>query len=163
FRVSLSREMKGQPGGWSSGWVQLVPTRAQNLRLRALAMILAGPGANLLPAAILLLLPYPKGFASVLFIFFSALTRLVHLIPMQGRLLLCDGSRILMLLQSREKGERWLALLKLLGELAQGVPPESLSADFLAKAVAIRDKSPDTATAHSIAYSTAWRQRKDAE
>src|SRR5262249_38958867 len=103
------------------------------------------------------------GFASVLFIFFSALTGLVNLIPMQGRILLSDGSRILMLLQSREKGERWLALLKLLGELAQGVPPESLSADFLAKAVAIRDKSPDTATAHSIAYSTAWRQRKDAE
>jgi hypothetical protein len=163
FRISLSREMKGQPRGWSSGWVQFVPASAENLRWRALAMILAGPAANLLSAAIVLLLPYSKGFASVFFIFFSALTGLLNLVPMQGRIALSDGSRIWMLLRSREKGERWLAILKLGGELANGVPPESLSADFLAKAVAIRDQSPDTATAHNIAYAAAWRQHKDVE
>ena len=44
-----------------------------------------------------------------------------------------------------------------------GVLPESLSADFLAKAMAIRDDSADTVKAHAIAFSAAFHQHKDSE
>lgn len=69
----------------------------------------------------------------------------------------------LFLLWQRAWGERWLALLRLGGEFNDGVRPESLSADFLAKAVAVRDESVDTVTAHVLAYSAAFYQRKDEE
>src|SRR5262249_19403353 len=48
-------------------------------------------------------------------------------------------------------------------EFNDGVRPESLSADFLAKAVAVRDDSMDTVTAHALGYMTAFHQHKDAE
>src|SRR5439155_15758063 len=38
-----------------------------------------------------------------------------------------------------------------------------LSADFLAKAIAVRDDSMDTVMAHAIAYSAAFHQHKDNE
>ena len=38
-----------------------------------------------------------------------------------------------------------------------------MSADDLAKAVGVQDESIDTVTAHAIAYSAAFHQRKDDE
>ncbi len=43
------------------------------------------------------------------------------------------------------------------------VPPESLSADYVAKAIAVRDHSVDNVSAHAIAYSAAFHQHKDVE
>lgn len=54
-------------------------------------------------------------------------------------------------------------MLKLSAELREGVMPEAMSPAYLAKAVALRDKSPDTVAAHALAYSTAFHQRKDDE
>src|SRR5262249_62124124 len=73
------------------------------------------------------------------------------------------GIRLWMLLRNRESGERWLALMVLGNELRSGALPEALSADCIARAVAIRDESVDTVTAHAIAYSAAFHQHKDAE
>src|SRR5262245_40181320 len=66
-----------------------------------------------------------------------------------------------MLTRQRKRGERWLALLNLSGQIQDGVPPESLPADFVAKAIAVRDDSVDTVTAHAIAYSAAFHQHAD--
>jgi hypothetical protein len=159
FRISRYQG----PGGWLSGSASLLPSKTEKLGLRALAITFAGPAANLLSAYAVFLLPYSKGFASKSFIFLSALSGVLSLVPSRGKISHSDGGRILMLLQNRERGERWLALLRLGGELAEGVPFESLSPDFLAKAVAIQDDSPDTVAAHALAYSAAWRQHKDAE
>jgi len=159
FRISRNRG----PGGWFSGGVNLLPSKTEKLGLRALMLTFAGPAANLLSAYVVFLLPYSKGFASYFFIFFSALMGVLNFVPSRGKVSHSDGGRILMLLQNRERGERWLAILKLVGEMAEGVPFESLSADFLAKAVAIQDNSPDTVTGHYLAYGTAWWQYKDAE
>jgi hypothetical protein len=68
-----------------------------------------------------------------------------------------------MLLRQPERGERWLALLRLGGELNDGVLPESLSADFLAKAMAVRDASADTVKAYAFAFMAAFHQRNDSE
>jgi hypothetical protein len=66
-------------------------------------------------------------------------------------------------LRQPERGERFLALLHLGGEVTDGVLPESLSADFLARAVAVRDASADTVIAHAIAFWAVFHQHQDRE
>jgi hypothetical protein len=68
-----------------------------------------------------------------------------------------------MLLGNRQRGARWLAMLKLSVALREGVMPESLSSEFLAKAVAVRDNSPDTVSAYALAYAAAFFRQDDAE
>jgi len=60
-----------------------------------------------------------------------------------------------------EGGERWLALMKLGAELRDGAQPESLSADFLTRAVAVCDDSAETVAAHAFAYLAAFHQHRD--
>src|SRR5579864_4079731 len=55
-----------------------------------------------------------------------------------------------------EQGERLLAILQLAAELGSGIQPENLSPDFIAKAIAVRDESPDTAAGYVFAYTAAW-------
>jgi hypothetical protein len=163
FRISRNRGAITGRTGWLGGAVSMLPKKTEQLRLRALVLTSAGPAANLLSACVVFLLPYSKGFASNSFIFVSTLAGIISLLPAPGLATHSDGGRIRMLLQSRGRGERWLAMLKLSVEIAEGVPFESLSPDFLAKAIAIRDNSPDTVSAHLLAYSVAWWQRRDAD
>src|SRR5262249_8236470 len=83
--------------------------------------------------------------------------------PFESRLGVSDGRRIWMLLRQPARGERWLALLHLGGQLTDGVLPESLSADFLAKAIAVRDASADTVKAYAIAFWGALHPHQDSE
>src|SRR5262249_53413039 len=71
--------------------------------------------------------------------------------------------RLWMLLRDRARGERWLALMRLVADARNGVLPESLPANLLAKATATRDHSTDTVVAHAFAYSAAFHQHHDAE
>jgi len=142
----------------------MVPVKTDKLIPRAIAMLFAGPAANLLSGSAVLLLPFPKGFASAVFIFSSFAGGVVELVlPFRSRHVVFDGCRILMLIRDRVRGERWVALMRLGAELRDGIPPESLSADFLAQATAVRDDSPETVTAHAIAYMAAFHQHQDAE
>jgi hypothetical protein len=159
FRVSLYRG----PGAVVNGVAELIPVATDHLAWRGVAMILGGPAANLLSAMVVFLLPFPTTVFSACFIAFSIANGVNDLFPFESRLGVSDGQRIGMLLRQGERGQRWLALLRLGGELNDGVPPESLSADFLAKAVAVRDESADTVTAHALAYSAAFHQHKDEE
>jgi len=158
FRLSL---YKGRGTG-SGGWASLFPIKQDKLLWRAIAMLLAGPLSNLLSIAVLLALPYSKGGFSVLFIYISALLGVMNLIPFRSRAVISDGGRILMLVQNRARGERWLAMLKLIQEMRSG-PPEQMTPEFIAKATAIEDNSPDTVVAHAIAYAAAFWQHKDDE
>jgi hypothetical protein len=163
FRLARYRGSGAGSGGWLGGWANLVPIWSESLRWRALIMIAAGPAANLLSALAVGLAPLAMGTFSGFFLIFSAILGLGNLVPMRNRAVLSDGRRILMLLRNRELGERWLALMRLLAEIVEGVPSEALPADFVAKAIAVRDNSPDTVTAHSIAYSAAFWRHQDAE
>jgi hypothetical protein len=140
-----------------------MPVATKNLAWRGVIMVLGGPVANFLSAAIVLLLPLPINVFSLLFIVCSLVNGVNDLFPLESRLGVSDGRRIGMLLRQREHGERWLALLHLGGKLRDGVLPESLPADFLTRAIAVRDDSVDTVTAHAIAYATAFHQHKDSE
>lgn len=159
FRISLYRGK----GTGASGWASMFPVRQDGLVLRAVAMLLAGPTANFLSAAALVLLPFPKGVFPLALICVSILLGSVNLIPFRSKALLSDGARVLMLLWNRERGERLLAMLRLGAELGEGVMPESWSPAYLAKATALVDNSPDTVTAHVFAYSAAFHQHKDTE
>jgi hypothetical protein len=159
FRVSLYRG----PGAVVQGTAELIPLATDKLAWRSVPMVLGGPVANILAAIVVLLLPLPITAFSGLFIASSIANGVNDLLPFESRLGVSDGRRIWMLLRQRARGERWLALLRLGGELNDGVLPESLSADFLAKAIAVRDASADTVKAHAIAYLAAFHQRKDNE
>jgi hypothetical protein len=159
FRVSFYRG----PGAVVQGVAELIPVATDKLAWRGVAMVLGGPAANFLAALVVFLLPFPTTVFSACFIAFSIANGVNDLLPYESRLGVSDGRRIGMLLWKRERGERWLALLRLGGEFSDGVRPESLSADFLAKAVAVRDESADTVMAHALAYSAAFHQHKDGE
>jgi hypothetical protein len=127
-------------------------------------MVFAGPAANLLSGGAVLLMPYPKSYFSWLFIIASLVAGLVELfVPLQGPTFVFDGRRIWMLLWDRKRGERWLALMRLLADTREGVCPDALPAALLAKGVAVRDDSADTVAAHALAYSAAFYQHHDAE
>ena len=130
--------------------------------LRALALVCAGPAASILSGCAVLLLP-TKGSAAWLFAIGSLIGGLADLVPWRTPTVVSDGARIWMLLKRRARGERWLALLRLGADVADGVPPESLPADYLSKAIAVCDRSADTVTAHAIAYSAAFHQHRDLE
>jgi len=159
FRVSLYRG----PGAVVNGVAELMPVVTDNFTRRGAAMVLGGPVANFLTAMVVLLLAFPITVFSGLFIACSIANGVNDLFPFESRLGVSDGRRIGMLLWQPERGERWLALLHLGGQIADGVLPESLSADFLAKAIVVRDASADTVKAYALAFSAAFHQHKDRE
>jgi hypothetical protein len=159
FRVSFYRG----PGAVVQGVAELVPVVTDKLARRGVAMVSGGPAANFLTALAVLLLPFPFTAFSGCFIAFSIANGVSDLVPFESRLGVSDGRRIGMLLRQPRCGERWLALLRLGGELADGVLPESLSADFLAKAIAVRDASADTVKAYAMAFSAAFHQHQDSD
>lgn len=163
FRFALYRGSGAGSGGWIGGWANLLPDRSDSFALRSLVLVAGGPAANLLSALVVVLVPITPGRFSSFFLFYSLILGLVNLVPFRSQAVLSDGARVLMLLRNRERGERWLALMHLLAEIVEGVPSEALPADFVAKAIAIRDDSPDTVTAYSIAYSAAYWRHQDAE
>jgi len=160
FRISLNPDSRS----WWHGGVKLVHGDHDKLTARAIAMVFAGPAANLLTGCAVLLLPFPRGFFSWLFIVASIAAGVAELLlPLRGATFVFDGRRIWMLLRDRARGERWLALMRLIADARAGVLPESTPAALLAKATAVRDDSADTVTAHAFAYSAAFHQHKDGE
>src|SRR5262249_20122587 len=147
FRLSLYRGR----GTGASGWASLFPVEQDRLIPRTVIMLLAGPASNLVSVLLLVLLTHFNGMFSALLLYISLLLGLVNLVPFRGRAVISDGGRILMLLQNRARGERWLAMLKLLEELRTGVPYERLTPAFLAKPVAIDHNSPTTSHSYLLA------------
>jgi hypothetical protein len=146
-----------------NGVAELDPVVTSGLAWRGVAMVLGGPLANFLTAMLLLLWPFPITAFSGLFVAFSMANGVNDLFPFESRLGVSDGKRIWMLLRQAERGERWLALMRLGREITDGVLPEALSADFLAKAIAVRDASADTVKAYAIAFWAAFHRHEDIE
>lgn len=159
FRVSRHRGALA----WSGGWVKMFPVKRDRLLLRAHVLVLAGPAASLFCGGAVLLLPFPKGLASAVFIAGTILGGVVDLLPVRSGATAFDGWRILRMLRHPAWGERWLAVLRLTADLREGVLPEALPDDDLARAIAMQDDSLDTVTAHAIAYSAAFHRRQDTE
>lgn len=158
FRISL---YKG-PGAAFTGAAMIVPVATDNLVRNGIVMVGAGPAANVLAGALVLILPFAGGVFWNVFAVASIANGLMDLLPFRSPVGLSDGRVLGMLLSGREGGERWLALLNLRADIMAGVLPESLSPDFLAKAMRIEDASLETVFAHAFAYSAAFHQHDDA-
>ena len=158
FRVSFSRGR----GAGAMAWTRMFPDDSDRLAQRTLMMATGGPVASLLTGIVVLLLPVPKGLFLFWLCALSLLVGVTNLIPFRSRALLTDGWRILTLLQDREGAERWMAVIKLGSELRKGVSPERLPDEFLRKAIAVKDNTPDTVAAHAIAYASALARHDDA-
>ena len=158
FRISLYRGRKTGARGWTS----LFLVTHDKLIVRACAMLLAGPASNLVSAAVLAWLPVTGTFAAQ-FTYVSLCVGVMNLIPFRTRSVYSDGARVVMLLQNRARGERWLAMLKLMDEIRRGVDPPAMTQEFIAKAIALEDQSPDTISAHVLAFAAAFWTRNDAE
>lgn len=153
FRVSV----KFEPKTGASGGVSMIPGKSTNLRSRAVLFILGGPVANLLAGCFILFLKVGGPVASV-FATLSIVIGAANLVPFRRLALISDGKRLLMLFKNVGQGERLLAILQLAAELRDGIEPENLSPDFIAKAIAVKDESPDTAAGYVLAYTAAWYQ-----
>src|SRR5258708_4784595 len=159
FHVSLLPRSRTK----GSGATSMLFATTDRLRLRFIAMTLGGPMANLVSAFAVLILPLSMGAFSAWFVILSILIGSGNLVPFRRLSLVSDGQRILMVMRNGPQGERWSALLHLVTALQNGVAPESLSLDFLAKATAVQDNSPDTVSAHAVAYASAFFQKNDVE
>lgn len=131
FRVSV----KFEPKTGASGFVSMIPGKSENLRSRAVVFILGGPVANLLAGFFILFLKVGGPLVSV-FATLSISIGAANLVPFRRLSLISDGKRLLMLIKNAGQGERLLAILQLAAELRNGIEPESLSPDFIAKAIA---------------------------
>lgn len=151
WRISWHRKATG-----ASGWAAMSLVKQDYITLRAAALVLGGPLSNLLSLALLLLLPIPKGLFAATFAACSLAMGVINLVPMPSGAMIGDGARLLMLLRGRHQGERWVAIMTLLAELRQGVMPEELPSEWIARAIAVRNNSNDTVEAHSIAYIKAF-------
>ena len=158
FRLSWSRAI----GRGASGMATLFPVGTERLSQRAVGLLLGGPGSNLAAAAVILALPFDKGPFFVSLVFWCLILGTMNLVSFRRGSFASDGRRILMLLRQPAQAERWLAILTLNAELSEGVEPESMSADFIAKAIAVRDDSFDTVSAHVLAYLACFFQHDDA-
>jgi hypothetical protein len=126
------------------------PVTVEGFFPRWTAMVLAGPTASVLSGCFLLLLPVPAAFGWLMI-----LIGLGGLIPYRTRSGPTPGAELWMLLADRPRAERRLALMELDHAFERGVLPEALSQELLAKAIAVRDESPETAAAHALAFSSA--------
>jgi hypothetical protein len=158
FRWSWSRPV--QRG--AAGMTTLFPVGTRRLGPRAFGMLVGGPAANLATAGAIALLPLDQGVTSGSLVFWSLMLGTMNLVPFRRGTFTSDGRRIVTLLRHPPEAQRWLAVLALTAELNDGVQPESLSSDFIAAAIAVRDESLDTFAAHILAYLTRFHRHDDA-
>lgn len=146
-----------------NGVAVMAPDSTERLAQRGRLLLWGGPVANVVSGALVLLTPVARGPALLGFAIMSVLNGLSDLLPYRSRLGVSDGRCLWALYRHPARGERWLALMRLQIDLTNGVLPEALPAEFIDKAVAVRDDSIDTVAAHAFAFSSAFHRRADDE
>jgi len=154
FRVSRERDSASA----ILGSAVMIPQHWENIRLRETLMLLAGPLASFLSGYAALPLLTDHSLISGAFVGVSFFFAAVNILPLAVTSQLTDGARIWMLMFNRARAERYLAILRLTDEIDRGVPVESLSPSDLEHATVLRDETPDTAWAHTLAFLAAYSQ-----
>lgn len=162
FRISWHWKQ----GAGARGFTSMLPRTGNVSRQQVLIMLIGGPAANLFTAAIVF--PFHKGSGElfrlpIIFVVASLLLGLGNLIPFQKQSSVSDGKRIWMLVSSKGRGERWIALFQIVTAISQSVEIDMLPDILIARATAFTDQSPDTVTAHAFAYSWAFYRKDTAE
>ncbi len=150
------------------GYAGMHTDGVRRLRHRLLIYIAAGPAANLLsiPATVLLVnYAFPwlgdtwVAAPAAEFVVFSFMSGVLSLGPLAGDFS-SDGSRIAMLLRSREKSRRWLSAIAVGSQQRNGVRARHWRETWLKAASSVRDRSVDEFSGVWIAYISA-NDRKD--
>jgi hypothetical protein len=144
----------------------LAPRRPDNLRHRLMGLVLSGPAANLLFAALMVACPYwsEKGmvvaFQAYVVAMFSALYGIASLMPdIDRKGNYSDGARALMLMKNDDLAARWLAILQLEMQLGQGIHPRDWDKAALVRATVSNDDSRDSVTGNWLAYLWAFESQ----
>jgi Peptidase family M50 len=148
------------------GLTSMLPNGSHQLRWRLLIMVLGGPLANLMSAAAVMIYQVHSGNSSSVlgvFVWVSVYLGLGSLVPFRTISVLSDGKRIWLLLLQKQKSERWLAVTQLVTALNSGAQPDQLDKELLQAAVSFVDNSPDTVSAHALAYMAAFAAHRDDE
>jgi hypothetical protein len=129
------------------------------LRRGLLLLLLGGPLANLLLASALEIALYiaHQGFIVSFSLHvgaaFSALIAIAALVPdVNRRGIFSDGARLLMLLKSDAKAQRWLSNIRCQIALNQGRHPRDWDQPCVTRAAAVSDDSCDAYFARWLAY-----------
>jgi len=137
------------------------PAEMKNRPFSCIAMILAGPMANLISGCFVLALPFQKSVMAGAFVAASFYLGTVNVLPFYTKAGMSDGLRILSILFKRRSHECRLALAELWDQIKAGVEYEALSPTLVEEAAAVRGRSLLTVVAHSIAYARAYYQKND--
>jgi hypothetical protein len=150
------------------GYAGMHVNRLRRLRRRMLVFLAAGPAANLLSVAVVLLINrfFPQlssawaAMPAFQFTVVSLLLGIVSVMPFPSDAT-SDGARIDMLLRSRARARRWLNILALVHANDQGVRAKSWKHSWVKAATSLNDASRDRFRGNLLAYMSA-NGRKDA-
>jgi hypothetical protein len=159
FRVSWQPRI----GIAAAGMASLLPWNQQHLQRKVCILLLGGPLANLIAAAIVYMVFRPLSMFWGILAFICAMLGASNLAPFVRRGAVSDGKRFLMVLHRTRQGERWLSILRLSADLWKGKEPEQFEPDLLRAGLQFTDKLPDTAAIHLLAYASAFHRHQDAE
>lgn len=147
------------------GYAGIQVDRVMRLRHRFLLFTIGGPAASLVSAvvaAFLIKYMFPKSWLVPVgagYAYLSSLIGMAGFLPLWPRSR-SDGSRMWMLLTSREKTRRLISTLALLHQTKLGIPLKLWKKTWLDATTAVRDDSFDEFTSNWIAFCAA-SARKD--
>jgi hypothetical protein len=145
-----------------TGRTLTLPLSTRGIRWRLFLSTLCGPAANLV-SALLTYKVLPHGDTTAiaigqLFIAASVLAGTVNLIPMQRRGMMSDGMTLWVLLFSKAKRERLIAILQLVSDVKQGQTIESFEPYPIGKWSSANDGTMQHVFSNWVAY---WQSKND--
>jgi len=155
LKVRVRREMP------VLGYAGMHVNGVKRLRRRMLVYIAAGPAANLISVPVAVILTN-HAFPSLMyswtsslaaeFVMISILLFALGLVPLGSS---SDGSRIAMLLRSRERARRWISTIAVGGQQRKGTRPKHWRQTWLRTATSLHDHSLDEFSGNWMAYISA--------
>jgi hypothetical protein len=159
FKLSWHRQRGG-----ARGVTSMLPKTGNVTTKQVILLLIGGPAANLLSAALIILLyesHQELPWLPSVFVAASLFLGLGNLVPFQNRAAVSDGKRLWMLISSKGRGERWIALFQMIAAISQGTDYENLPDELIVRATAFLDNSPDTVSAHVLAYCSASYRKEN--
>jgi hypothetical protein len=150
-----------RPGNPFAGDAAMIPVTTEGLVPGGKLLVFGGAAANILSGLGVLLLPMSLSFGSLLFAVLSIGNGLSDLLPFRNVLGVSDGMFLWALFRHRPRAERWLGEMRLRQDVIDGVLPEALPTEFIAKVTALQDDSIDTVTSHALAFIAAYHRHRD--
>ncbi|MFL5733870.1 MAG: hypothetical protein ACJ78Q_11785 [Chloroflexia bacterium] len=153
---------RGLALGYNENWMTVagsaasIPEHPRHARQRELARIAGGPIASLLLGGMALALAASTGGLPHRLCELAAITSLfsfgANMLPFKSGGSLSDGARIKMLLSSKGAGDRYCAIVALVGASKRGQRPRDWNHEWSTRATGLADGSLDDIAGNHLAY-----------